>query len=215
MSRRKQTVQRVGDRILAWDGQHIRGRALQHCHVGGTVGHRGNQRHGGRAAADDDDLLTGVVEVLWPCLRVHHQTAEVVLTLEARAVPARVVVVAGGREQDVARDVELLTAVRALQCDRPKRILLREVRANHLVAEVDTPGKVIFGDRLVQVVKDLVGVGDRILAGPRFELVAERVQVRVRPDARVAEQVPGAPDRIATVDDRKAAARLLGCEVMP
>src|SRR3712207_8761366 len=47
-------------------------------------------------------------------------------------------------------------------------------------------------------------VGDRLLVPPRLELVAERVQVGVRPDAGVAEQVPGAARRLAGLQDREA-----------
>ena len=45
-------------------------RALEHRHVRRPLGHRGDERHRGRAAADHHDALAGVVEVLGPVLRV-------------------------------------------------------------------------------------------------------------------------------------------------
>src|SRR5206468_2864717 len=158
--------------------------------------------------------LAGVVEVLRPVLRVHDLTAEVLAPLKVGGVPAGVVVVAGGGEQHAAGDVELLAVAGALERDRPARRAGREVRAQHLVPEVHVPSEVVLGNRLVQVVKDLVAVGDRVLAGPRLELEAERVQIGVRPDARIAEQVPGPTDRVATIDDREGPTRLLLPQVM-
>ena len=48
---------------------------------------------------------------------------------------------------------------------------------------------------LAHVGQDRRAVGDGLLVGPRTEPVAEREHVGVRPDAGVAEQVPGAADR--------------------
>src|SRR5262249_30252925 len=57
-------------------------------------------------------------------------------------------------------------------------------------------------------------VGDRLLLAPRLEAVAERVHVRVRADARVAEEVPGAADRVARLDDRVRLARAVALQVV-
>ena len=66
---------------------------------------------------------------------------------------------------------------------------------------------VVLVDGLVQVGEDLVRPGDGVLARPRLERVAERVQVGVRADPRVAEQVPRPADRVAALEDRVRLAR--------
>ena len=71
------------------------------------------------------------------------------------------------------------------------------------MTEVDVRGDAVLGRPPREVGEDLVAVGDRVVAGPRLELVAERVQVRVRADAWVAEQVPGPADRVARLEDRE------------
>jgi hypothetical protein len=80
--------------------------------------------------------------------------------------------------------------------------------------EPDGPVDAVFLGRLAQVAEDLVRPGDRVLVTPRPELVAERVQVRVRPDAGVAEQVPRAADRPARLEDRVLLPRVLALQVV-
>jgi hypothetical protein len=69
------------------------------------------------------------------------------------------------------------------------------------VPEVDAASKVVLGNGLVQIAEDLVRVGNRVIPCPRFEFEPKGVQVGVGPDARVAEKIPGSPDRVAPVDD--------------
>ncbi len=49
--------------------------------------------------------------------------------------------------------------------------------------------------------RDRGAVGDRLGLGPRLEVVAQGVHVAVGTDARIAEQVPGAADRLARFED--------------
>src|SRR6202023_4078385 len=56
--------------------------------------------------------------------------------------------------------------------------------------------------------------GDRVLVRPRLELVAEGVQVGVRADARITEQVPRAARRAARLQDGVRLARLLLLQVV-
>ena len=65
----------------------------------------GHERHGGRAAADDDDALSLVVDVRRPLLRVHDAAAEPLAPGELRRVALLVVVVAGAHEEEVARQL--------------------------------------------------------------------------------------------------------------
>ena len=74
---------------------------------------------------------------------------------------------------------------------------------------------VVLGGRLAEVGQDGIGAGDRLVVLPRLELIAERVQVRIGADARVAEQVPGATRRAPGLQDRERLVRLLGLQVVP
>src|SRR5258705_6750115 len=53
---------------------------------------------------------------------------------------------------------------------------------------------------VVDVAQDARAIGDRLGIGPRPEPITEREHVRVRPDARVTEQVPGAADGVAAFE---------------
>ncbi len=55
----------------------------------------------------------------------------------------------------------------------------------------DVVVEAVLGHGLAQVRQDPGRVGDGLLVPPRLELVTEGVQVRVGPDPRIAEQVPG------------------------
>jgi hypothetical protein len=60
-----------------------------------------------------------------------------------------------------------------------------------------------------QVCEDLVASGDRVVARPRLELVAKRVQKGIGADSGIPEQVPRAADRVACLQDREGLVRHL------
>src|SRR5258705_11391642 len=62
---------------------------------------------------------------------------------------------------------------------------------------------------VLDVAQDARAVGDRLGIGPRPEPIAEREHVRVRPDARVMEQVPGAADGVAAFEHEHRLVRAL------
>ena len=66
----------------------------------GLLGHRGHERHRGRAAADHHDAVAGVVEVGGPVLRVHHPAPEVLSSREVHRMAPVVAVVTGAQEQE-------------------------------------------------------------------------------------------------------------------
>ena len=95
-------AQPVGEPVLGRQRDDVGGRALQHRHVRGLLGHRRHQRHRGGAAADHDDALAGVVEVLGPVLRVDDRAGEAVDPLELGRVALVVAVVAAAGPEEVA-----------------------------------------------------------------------------------------------------------------
>ena len=177
--------------------------------AGARIGKRGNQCHRGGATADDDDLLARVVEVLRPVLRVDDRALEVVRACELRRVALVVVVVAAAREQEGGLDLDFLAV--ALDAHGPAVLGVGPVGADHLVAVPDVLVDAGLGDRLLQVGHDRRAVGDGLLRRPRLEPEAEREHVGVRADARVLEQVPGAAEVLAALQDHVA---LVGAAVL-
>ncbi len=185
-------LQSVGEGVLPRQRDDIGGRALQHRHMRGLVGHRREKRHGGRAASDHHDSLACVVEILRPVLRMHDLTAEPILSGEVGTEPFVVVVVAGTAEDPTRADLRPFTGIGPFDVDQPACVVRGPGGGHDLVVVPDVAGEAVVLDRLVQVVENPRGVGDRLLVRPRFELVAEGVQVRVRANARITEEVPGA-----------------------
>src|SRR6185312_4728178 len=104
-----------------------------------------------------------------------------------------------------ARDRHL-GAVIALRRHGPARFLARPRRTDDTVAEADLAVDPALAGGGPHVGEDRLAVGDRLRRRPRPEAVAERVHVGVRADPRVAEEVPGAADRLPRLEDRVALA---------
>ena len=82
------------------------------------------------------------------------------------------------------------------------------------MTEVDVGSEVVLGDRFLEILEDLLAVGDRVVARPRLERVRERMQVGVRANAGIPEQVPRAADGVPRLDDRERLVRQLRLEVV-
>ncbi len=191
--------------------QHVAGRALQHRHVRRRLRHLGHQRDGRRAAADHHHALAGVVQVGRPELRMHDAAVEIGRAGELGRVALRVAVVAAAGEQEVAADARAaghtrgVGRVRYLQ--RPARVGRRPVGTQHLVAEADLAVEAVLHRGVDDVAADRRAVGQRLRVRPRLEGVAQREHVGVGAHAGIAEQIPGAADRGAALQDREAAPR--------
>ena len=179
--------------------------------MGGGVGHGRDHRHGRRAAADDHHALARVVQVLGPLLRVHELAPEAVDARELRRVAAVVVVVAAAQEHEVRRHLGRLAI--ALDLDRPAGVLARPAQAGHLVAVADLVLDPVLARGLAHVGQDRRAVGQGLGVGPGLEPVAQREHVRVRADARIAEQVPRAAHGVAGLEHGVALGRALLLQV--
>src|SRR3954470_19235661 len=82
------------------------------------------------------------------------------------------------------------------------------------MVETDVAVDAVLGRRVLNVFQDLLPVGDRLWVRPRLERIAERVHVTVGADAGIAEQVPGATDGAAALQDREALARTFVLEMI-
>ena len=127
----------VGDRVLGGQRRDVGGRPLQHRDVRGGLGHRRDERDRGGAAADHDDLLAGVVEVLGPGLRVHDRSGEAVHAGEVGLVALVVAVVAGAGEEEAGGELHGLSGVGALGGDVPHAVGGRPGGVGDPVVEAD------------------------------------------------------------------------------
>ncbi len=180
----------------------------------GGAGEGGDEGDGGGTAPDDDDPLGAHVEVLGPGLGVYYEAGEVVHAGEVGQVSPVVAVVAAAGEQEAGRQVHGFAGVGALRRDVPARVGARPVGRSHAVVEADVRVDARLGRRVLDILEDRVAVGDRLLAVPGPERVPERVHVRVRSDARVAEEVPRATDGTARLEDGVAGPGTLGLQVV-
>ena len=81
---RQYRPEEIGNPVYRWTRHNIGGRSLNHRHLFGFRRHIGNQGHSGGARADHDHLLTRVIEVFRPKLRMYPCTLEVFASLELR-----------------------------------------------------------------------------------------------------------------------------------
>src|SRR5207302_197776 len=113
-----------------------------------------------RTAADDDDALPGVVEILRPVLRMDDLALEAIHAFEARRVALIVAVVAGTHHQEVRGDDDALTRVGAFGLDGPLRIFAGPLGPQHLVLVADLLVDAELPRRLLDVGQDRRPVGD-------------------------------------------------------
>src|SRR5690606_38986642 len=133
----------------------------------GVARHRRDDRDGGRAAADDDDLLPGVVEVLGPELRVHDGAGEVRQPGEAGIVRLVVVVVARAGDEEPRRPG--LGSVGSVDLDRPAPRGRGPAGGIDAAAEADAAVDAGLPRGVLEVRQDLVAVDDRVLPAPWTE----------------------------------------------
>ena len=172
--------------------------------MGGGLGHRRDEGDGRGAAADDDDLLAGVVEIGGPLLRVDDAAAKAIGTGELRHVALLVVVVAGTHEEEGAGARGALARLALLHLYCPTRLLGGPVRVNDSVAVANVSIDAVLLRRLFQIIEDVGTLGDRLLVGPGAEGEAHGVHIGVRPYAGVAEEIPGAAERLAAFHNEES-----------
>src|SRR5215813_14641961 len=67
--------------------------------------------------------------------------------------------------------------------------------------------------RFPHIGADGSAVRDGLAIPPRFEVIAERMHVAVRPNARIPEQIPGAADGVAAFQHRERLTRTMQLQV--
>src|SRR5437660_10822739 len=80
--------------------------------------------------------------------------------------------------------------------------------------EADFVVDAVLGGGLADVVQDSRPVGDRLRLDPWLERIAHRNHVAVGADARITEQVPGAADAVATLENDKTLGRTTALQMI-
>ena len=167
--------------------------------------HGRNQRDGGRAAADHDDFLTFIIKAFRPMLRVDDLALEGVLIREVGRIALIIIIITRAHEQHGAGQRHRLLA--GLDFDRPHSVFAGPRRLFHLAVVADMRAELIFLDRFLQIAHDGGRIGNRLARSPRLEAEAQRVHVRIRADAGVAEQIPCPAKIVAPLHDCEGLAR--------
>jgi hypothetical protein len=178
--------------------------------MGGIIGDGRNQRCRGGAGADHDDPLVLVVEILGPLLRVNDPALEGLHGLPLRRITFRVAVVALAHPEEVRREANRFAAVGPDSFDGPEIFLARPPRRGNLVPIADVTAEIVFLDHLAHVAENFSRGRDRG-AGPRFEPVAESMQIAVGADSGIAVRSPGSAEtRLRFEHDKTCPRTLLG-----
>ncbi|PHK11687.1 hypothetical protein VF09_06710 [Nostoc linckia z9] len=213
-ARGKDAAQKVRDPVFGGARDHVGRRALQHHHVRGVLRHLGHQGHRRRTAADHDHALAAIVELLGPMLRVDDRTPEALAAGELGRIAFLVAIIAAAHEEEVAAEEQLLLLRPALHLDLPGRCLGRPGRTLHPVLVADMLVDAVIPGGLPQILLDRGAVSDGLGFLPGAEGEAQRVHVRIRSDAGIAEQVPGAAQIVAPFQDHIAFAGAQSLQVI-
>ncbi len=179
-------------------------RALQHGDFAGGAGQCRHEGDRGGAAADHHDVLAGVVEGFGPRLRVHERALELLDARKFGSVALVVVVVAAAEEHEPGA-IHLPAAV-VIDMDRPGVGGRVPVRGAYVAAEPDAPVDAMLVCGRLEVFADVATVGHALFPGPRRPREAQREDAAVTANTGVSEQVPGAADLAATLQDDVAQA---------
>ena len=148
---------------------------------------------------------------------MHDAAGEIVAAGKFRRVAFLVFVIARAHEQEIAGEAHQLGAALArdaFDLHGPARLRRRPRRALDPVMKADLLVDAVLGRGLADVVQDPRPVGDRLGLDPRLERIAQREHVRVGADAGIAEQVPGAADAVAALENDETLARALLLQVI-
>src|SRR4051812_19940110 len=149
---------------------------------------------------------------------MHDPSAEIVAAREFRRVARFVFVISRAHEQEIAGEAHdfrsALAVATALGLNGPARLVRGPRRPLDAVVEVNFLIDSVFGGGLAHIVQDPRPVGDRLWLGPWLERITQREHVAVGADAGIPEQVPGAANAVAALQERKALARTFLLQVI-
>ena len=134
-------------------------------------------------------------------LRVDHRSAETFRAGEVRGVSVVVPVVPGGGDQPSRGSGPALSGSRVFDFRRPDLVHAAPAGSDNLLAVTDVAVNTGLVGSVGDVTKDRIPVGYRLLLEPGPKRISERMQVRIRAKARIAEQAPGAAELLTGLED--------------
>ena len=137
---------------------------------------------------------------------------EVLRPGEVRRIALVVVVIAPAQEQELAGYLDRLAV--NLGLNGPEGVVRRPGRIPDQMSEADVGLDPLVLRRIAHVFQDGRAVGNGLGLGPGLEGITQGVHVAVRPDARIAEQVPSTADRLPPFKDDVGSVRAIGLQVM-
>ncbi len=138
---------------------------------------------------------------------MHDVAAELLDAGEVRRVGLVVVVVTGAEEEEPAAVGRRLAV--DLRLHRPGVGVRIPVGRQDASVEADVPVDAVFTRRLGQVLADVRALRDILGTRPRLVGIAQREDVAVGPDARIAEEIPRAADPAPALEHRVRELRVL------
>src|SRR4051794_7921943 len=172
--------------------------------MGGGLGHYRKDGYRGSSAANNHDAPAGIIQVFGPGLRVNDAAGETADPPKLRRVAGRIAVVAGAREQEVARErYRLRASLRRLldRLDGPLRLFGEPRGPNHPMTEADVPVDSLGSRCGRDILTDRVAGRNRSRIHPGAEGIYHGEHVRIRADSGVPEQVPRAADPLPLFED--------------
>ena len=171
--------------------------------MGGLLRHGRHQGNRGCAAADNHHLLARVVEIFGPVLGMHDLAAEITFARKVRFVALIIIVVTGAPDHEVGSVVLGFTGCFVQGRELPAFVHARPVCRLDRQPETNVALHVVFPGGLRHIILDRRTIRQHLAAGPGTEVVAEGEHVGIRPDTRIAEKVPGAPQGLPALEDGK------------
>ena len=125
------------------------------------IGHRRDQRRGGRARADHDDALVLVVEIFRPFLRMDDRALEPGHVLPLRRIALGVAIVALAHPEEIGGEAKFFASVGSDRVDGPEVFLARPFRRGDGVLVADVRGEIVLLDHVAHVFQDFGRARDR------------------------------------------------------
>ena len=138
-----------------------------------------------------------MIEAVWPKLGMDPLSFEGRLALKLGLIALVIAVVARTHQQETAAVAP--DTFGRIDRQLPLAALATPVSGNELLTKADSVADAVLICSLVHVAQNRRPVGDAFFRFPGFEIVSQGMHVTVRANAGITEQVPGAADRVASL----------------
>ena len=165
--------------------------------MGCSLRHGGNECDGRSAAPNDHDAFAGVIQVLRPGLRMDDRSLEAITAAKFRRVACRSICSSRRTRTESCRSgSRLFTSIWQLcTASTFQRASLTTSRRARLGDESGCAGRCLLRAPYHEMYSGSDGHLKSTSDSPRPKRIRHGEHIRVRADARIAEQIPGAADR--------------------